>query len=153
MDEQLVDLYPLLRGIAKAVAEQHDLSSEELFLEARLMALEAIRTFDPEKCKPSGTLLGWVKRIVTQQLFRKAKYPGFREKYGRGGHALPRFLKAVEFNLHKLLCDVSEDAAQVIIITIKEWPNSKQVIKDILRGLGWSRKRTQAVFTEIGEAL
>jgi DNA-directed RNA polymerase specialized sigma24 family protein len=152
MDETLLitSQQMLLHKIANRFASSYCLDAEEVFQELQVIALKAIRSWQPERGR---NLTSWIWKIAYQRLNERLESPKFREQYGLKGPEPDACAPAKGFSLSRLLLDVSEDAADVIRLVLNEGSRDKGYIQSLLYGLGWSQEQMRSVFQEIREAL
>lgn len=154
MDESkaMLSVQPMLNRIVTQFAAMNGLCRTELFLEAQLVALAAVRTHDPNR----RTLVSWVKLLVDQNLYRRVKHPGFRERFGVQLNDIADFqLPALsKFSLNSLLFEISADAAEAVKLAIAEGVEDRSYIETLLHvSFGWTQDKIAKVFQEIQSAL
>lgn len=143
---------------------------EELFSEARLHFMKALRSHDPTK-----GLLGrrvrkvvWyglldTKRIQTKRASKLPRVHRFDVRQGKvrpdeaGTDDLGQLPARRSFDVDRFLADLSEDASVVVKMALeKPRPAVGQVrdlIESILCDLGWAYRRVREAFDEIRDVL
>ncbi len=145
------DLGPQLDSIChKLVPHGPDL--EDYRAEAKLIVLEAIQRHDPDRAPIVPFVLKQVRRKLIDRIDKDAR----RRRLLRRIHADLTQLPAPQFDLRKLLVEISEDAATAIRLALEEgqaYQGIRTAIRSKLRDLGWGPKRIHEAWLEIWEAL
>lgn len=126
------------------------LELEEIHREAIVFALEAIRTYST---KHGARLSTWISRIVRCGLIEKTRgnrwqrfaiqsWPVWNEDVPQNS----------DFDFRRLLLEISEDAASIVKIALND-SLTRDVLRQVLSDLGWSKFRIQKTFEEIRNAI
>lgn len=138
-------------GLLKSiVARFHGYDQEELLNEAIVLALQAMRSYDSSK---GTTIETWIGTIVHNGIYaivtNKTKATAFRPPESREDI---EFIREREFDLNKVLIEVSDNARVAILLALEKKPD-RYGMKRLLRALEWSTKRIKEVYAEIQEVL
>lgn len=141
----------LLRNIVQRFCRNNpNLDREELLNESRVFALEAAADYKQNR---GAKLSSWIGLRVWRGLCRLTKYrnkrSGFAKPETRDHSSIPQ---QVGFNVASLLGEVSEDAAKVIQIALKEECSGFR-LKLLLKEMKWPLGAIMSVFQEIHAAL
>lgn len=134
-----------------------DLDRDEVLGEARLIALEAIRSFNAER---NSDLEGWVAWAVRRRLSKLAlANPAWRRRMLR--QEVKTLTGAAErvaapepgFDLYRLMSRCTRDAREVLDYCLREQVRTAAQVFSFLRLTGWSASRILRAFSEIRESL
>jgi DNA-directed RNA polymerase specialized sigma24 family protein len=125
-----------------------ELDFEEVRGAARVEAADLIRTFDPARAKLSTYL--W--HTVWHRLLSRLRSKVWRQRHAvQSAGNLPDMAVKEEFSLSKLLWEVSEEAAGVILLALD--CEGKLALAKTLKEAGWDKAKIRAVYNEIREAI
>lgn len=142
---------PMVHKISHRVANQFGLDAAEVYQEAQITAIRAVRSHDPQK----RTLVSWVTLLITQHLYKRVKSRKWRERFSRM-QTVSSFdqWQAPEFNLEQLVVEVSQDAATAIELAVTEGVPDKAYIETLLSAsYNWTSERISRTFSEVRDAL
>ncbi len=155
MDEAtaMLSIQPMLWKIVREFASKYHLDAEELCDEMQFTALKAVRTW-----KPGGrTLCSWTVKLVTDVLYYRIQWPGFREQYGlkvQYETVLQELEQVTTFNLSRLLMELSEEAADTVQLVLQEGIDDQSYIESVLASsFGWTEHKIKQIFAEVHDAL
>lgn len=128
----------------------HHLAVDELQGEAQFHALEAVRTYNPNK----AVLSTWIFINVKNGLYDKTRNRRWQEILAKQARPLLDHEQPTRpsFSLKSLLSEVSQEAAEVINLALKHG-TTRGVFRQMLYDLGWTRFQIEKVFQEVHDAL
>jgi hypothetical protein len=159
----MLQVQPIIGYMANSVCRRYpSLDREELISEGQIVALRAIRMHDPEQTK----ITTWVWRKLFQFYWTYLRNPTWRRRMSKPhSHEIcSQTDNRRHFSLHRLLMEVSDEAAELIHLVIKEELNwilckakqvnhkKKKIIKK-LQSQGWQKDDINKIWCEIQEAI
>lgn len=127
------------------------LDREELLGESQIIALKAIRTYQPMK---QTTLLNWVWVCVWRFLNMSCRSKTWRQRVStKPMVGISEVPEKSHFSLKELLSEVSDIAGEVITLALDRELKKTNLIKALRQEFGFEKDLIQRVFEEVREAL
>lgn len=159
-EEQLVrDHINLIRKIAWSFSRTTGLEWEELFGEAELALVYAIRSYNPEKCKLSTWIYKRVTSHLTTTIKKEKRHKNnveLHEEYGYGENTEESQLNMI--SIFDTLSPEATEVCQMILENPLEFLESSSKLSRghvyrKLRKVGWPWEKIWSTFNEIREVL
>lgn len=140
----------ICQAINRFTRRSPQLDKEELFGEAQIVALKAIRSFEEGR----DNLVPWVWLCVWRWLCASTRNGKWKRRFAAPAiHRPQERLPCGQFDLRRLLIELSDDAAQAVNLVLDRQPNRATLYRTLRKEFGWEVKQIAQVFQEIKEAL